>query len=552
MLRELIGQFVPELFAHTIIQRCWGSLETVREFIDSTRKSGADIYQHEIGQEESYKVFLIKKLPSKSYMELHEIPPLGVPIEQCRACRRKTRYSAIEDAVAHLKQEHAPGTGALTDGLLAHWLVTPDGRASEQIHERLLDLIEVLRRPTRKLLVKAIEVRSSVADKEGLKGSNYLLPTALVKAAEKVFQFIYYSAHSVETWRDRGVIPRVPKGLPPLLTDQANALGVEYFAKAADVALSNARDELMMMAYTGNNRDPVLHISTTPESNVLAMLVSLIDQPILKGLKVGELYRQHLVRLRYEASRRPSKRILGEVYLWKEEMEVVESVAKQQADAMRALGEVIDSSSFRITTQVRIDAWKRHDTAAIKDLKSYVSKRRVQTQDLYKQADKLAESLRHNIAIAEEGNSKAILIFTLVTIVFLPLSFVSSVFGMNTVDVRDMESSQTLFWAVALPVTAIVGGLSLVAAYGGPYLQQHIRRWKGLRIVVEFPSFRRHPSDDEEQIRPSDHDSVPAMIESKGRRRRDVAGYTTRQFLLGRKVKPPQPVKDRSLTLEDM
>lgn len=64
---------------------------------------------------------------------------------------------------------------------------------------------------------------------------------------------------------------------------------------------------------------------------------------------------------------------------------------------------------------------------------------------LHKEADKLAESLRHNIDVAEEGNSKVILVFTLVTIVFLPLSFVSSVFGMNTVDVRSMDSTQTLF-----------------------------------------------------------------------------------------------------------
>jgi hypothetical protein len=49
-----------------------------------------------------------------------------------------------------------------------------------------------------------------------------------------------------------------------------------------------------------------------------------------------------------------------------------------------------------------------------------------------------------------------------VTIVFLPLSAIASIFGMNTTDVRDMELSQWAYWAVALPVTALVIFLGLL------------------------------------------------------------------------------------------
>lgn len=43
-------------------------------------------------------------------------------------------------------------------------------------------------------------------------------------------------------------------------------------------------------------------------------------------------------------------------------------------------------------------------------------------------------------------------------------SFVSSFFGMNVTDIRNMETSQTLFWSTALPVT--LGVLAIAYLYG--------------------------------------------------------------------------------------
>lgn len=53
------------------------------------------------------------------------------------------------------------------------------------------------------------------------------------------------------------------------------------------------------------------------------------------------------------------------------------------------------------------------------------------------------------------------MVFTAVTVVFLPLSFAASVFGMNTSDVRQMQSTQWSFWASAIPFTLIVIALAL-------------------------------------------------------------------------------------------
>ncbi|KAF3914887.1 hypothetical protein ABW20_dc0106664 [Dactylellina cionopaga] len=66
------------------------------------------------------------------------------------------------------------------------------------------------------------------------------------------------------------------------------------------------------------------------------------------------------------------------------------------------------------------------------------------------------------------------MVFTIVTTVFLPLNFVTSFFGMNTVDIRNIEQSQGIFWMTAVPVTVVILGLALVWAYYGDEIQDRI------------------------------------------------------------------------------
>ncbi|KAH6616338.1 hypothetical protein C7974DRAFT_427340 [Boeremia exigua] len=263
-------------------------------------------------------------------------------------------------------------------------------------------------------------------------------------------------------------------------------------------------------------------------------------------------------------SQKPTKRILREVYLWKDELEIVEAVLEQQIETINAIKTVLNPDSFRITNQARIKAYRiLEQPFAIQVKEQFEKVIRKELQALYKEADKLAESLRHNIDIAEEGNSKAILIFTLVTIIFLPLSFVSSVFGMNTIDVRDMESTQTLFWAVALPVTAVVGGLSMLAAYGGPTLHRYYKALKKVRLEIHPALKRPVRPNDEEKIIIAENDDAPEARTVRGRRRRSYIQVARGDWTRRSRARipspspPPPPLRKptqegRNVTLGDM
>ena len=56
----------------------------------------------------------------------------------------------------------------------------------------------------------------------------------------------------------------------------------------------------------------------------------------------------------------------------------------------------------------------------------------------------------------KDRQEAAIYAFTIVTVIFLPLSFVSSLLGMNTSDIRDMKQGQWLYWGAALPLTGLI------------------------------------------------------------------------------------------------
>ena len=64
----------------------------------------------------------------------------------------------------------------------------------------------------------------------------------------------------------------------------------------------------------------------------------------------------------------------------------------------------------------------------------------------------------------KDRQEAAIYAFTIVTIIFLPLSFVSGFLGMNTSDMRTMSQKQWVFWAVAIPLTLVIVIISLLWA----------------------------------------------------------------------------------------
>ncbi|GAB1317897.1 Mg2+ transporter [Madurella fahalii] len=92
----------------------------------------------------------------------------------------------------------------------------------------------------------------------------------------------------------------------------------------------------------------------------------------------------------------------------------------------------------------------------------FLSGRRNGFTELHGWATTLARANRDRVDTTKDRQDRAIYAFTIVTVVFLPISAVASIFGMNTSDIRDMELGQWAYWAAAVPVTTIVVFLGLL------------------------------------------------------------------------------------------
>ena len=104
---------------------------------------------------------------------------------------------------------------------------------------------------------------------------------------------------------------------------------------------------------------------------------------------------------------------------------------------------------------------------------------------------RLSNLTRHAIEIQQEDHGKAILVFTLVTIVFLPLSFVTSLLGMNTKDIRTLNNTQSLFWAISIPLTFVTMLVALVIGYKGDAIRERMHNF--VRQPVSGPPIaKRH------------------------------------------------------------
>lgn len=72
---------------------------------------------------------------------------------------------------------------------------------------------------------------------------------------------------------------------------------------------------------------------------------------------------------------------------------------------------------------------------------------------------------QNELAIIAESNNKAIVVFTIVTIIFLPLSFFTSYFGMNLRGVVQTDRTERYFWAVCGSVTVCIVSLTVLFGF---------------------------------------------------------------------------------------
>jgi Mg2+ and Co2+ transporter CorA len=173
-----------------------------------------------------------------------------------------------------------------------------------------------------------------------------------------------------------------------------------------------------------------------------------------------------------------SRHLLLEINRVSEELEIILEVLGQQKKFFTLYRELLDPARFDYPTPKRRSRFPYENNSISRNIKA-VDERITDCKELQKRANRLADQDVRLVETYQDDNNKTLLIFTVVTITFLPLSFVTGFFGMNVQGISGTTSSVKHFWAIAIPVTVGVVMVSLILTYWGPISRKgaEIRKW---------------------------------------------------------------------------
>jgi Mg2+ and Co2+ transporter CorA len=169
----------------------------------------------------------------------------------------------------------------------------------------------------------------------------------------------------------------------------------------------------------------------------------------------------------------PRARLLRDIFLMQEELEEIVRWRQTQSTLFWNLSSLLAPYSYKTTTRTRC----LHFESEYRFLCGQIDKAR-QCEDI---CNGIRERLVNSsvcaaqmLKISEENSGHAIMIFTVVATIFLPLSWATSYLGMNTTDIRSLEQGQWLFWTIAGPVATLVIGIALMIALKGEEIREYL------------------------------------------------------------------------------
>jgi len=172
-----------------------------------------------------------------------------------------------------------------------------------------------------------------------------------------------------------------------------------------------------------------------------------------------------------------TRSLLFEINKTSEELDIVRDVLKQQERVLLLYRKSLDPATFNkdkagIERENKFPYEERSISAVLKAVRERIS-------DFDELRNRMTQLRIQNVQLVEtqqDENNKAILVFTAVTILFLPMSFVTGYFGMNLQGISNTNNGIGNFWAVAVPLTSAIAIPCLVLAFWGP-ITRLAARW---------------------------------------------------------------------------
>ncbi|KAF2466121.1 uncharacterized protein BDR25DRAFT_79625, partial [Lindgomyces ingoldianus] len=507
LVNSILKLFVWDVDKSTMLRKVWGAMANVAKITgqvqqrrpsserDAAEYTDPEWRSPEFGDRKWFIRTCHNTFQKGKYTPLPGNDALNQTIKACRRCRRNRAYDDPNGALEHLRVHLAgpaisgkwanPGPHNTSekeaDSELQGWIRNSGQILVEEVNAGFLAIFEQANDEARTLLRETRELAQGVTDTDGKMSDIYSFPPELHKTLQRVVQFFFAVERAVyyteEVYENKLTNFDDMEYMLPFSTEGLQVLG--RFCDGVKTSIAAARKDLCLMAHSKGTFDYLKRLSLGPEYLCSWLMRRLLVKPVDNSMAVADLYYEYLSTLQFTVNHRPSKRLLRSIKLLQEELSALSSINAWQTKLIESYAAVLNPTSYPNDIPSR-GAMFPHERLVLQSCLESLLDAKADFSEMIEKCGPLSESTKQSAEINEEDHGKAILVFTVVTIIFLPLSFVTSYLGMNTSDIRDMTSKQSLFWEIAIPLTAVTMGSILLIAYNGDEIRDNIASYARL------------------------------------------------------------------------
>ncbi|KAL2417600.1 hypothetical protein ABEF94_005838 [Exophiala dermatitidis] len=493
ILKELIDFFLPHGYPSIVLGKFWGGVALWLQQLEKMVSAESGQEPRYIGQggRSEYPLDAFYAVNAELAPRNPLDPALKLPdrpLEECSHCIRRRAHVDMDAIVLHLNQVHFQHT-EVTDEQLQPWIRKGDKVDGFQLRCDAKRLVDTVLDHCTHLRVLKDEVISGVCGSGKFDSAVYRLPNGLVRAFERILTMMAYSGYaasiSVREYHESPV--RFRRFFESTYQNHIVELGY-----AAEGSFDEAKSNLMLMSRVSEYSNSIQFDTVGPEYMVLLLLSGLQDRGSNRNpLCLPRLHRKEMNRLLYEVHHHPRRRLLQEIRLLETEVKAVETIREDFYRVVEGYAGMLASHGFKKTTTTRRSLYRDFERRLADKIMKDNRQDERDSDVLLRAADVLCIELTQAVEIQQEDHGKAILVFTIVTIIFLPMSFVTGFLGMNTADLRNLHSGQWIFWAAAVPLTCVVVGVTVWIGYRGESLSRWLWLWKANRSLRQLQSTSR-------------------------------------------------------------
>ncbi|KAK2035640.1 hypothetical protein LX32DRAFT_577072, partial [Colletotrichum zoysiae] len=194
--------------------------------------------------------------------------------------------------------------------------------------------------------------------------------------------------------------------------------------------LVRAKEDIIMLGTTRGDSERIIIAPIGPEFLAACLMSSLQNSVPAPGaerkLDLVAHYRSRTSRLWFDTNRKPERRAFVAIHALEEELEALRVVVASQQHLLRSYQRLLSPLSFGSRTTDRLYYKERKASFNLENKCIRRQQRRLAERDkalaiLQRKARTLRDETKQRIEILDEGHGKAIRVFTIVTLFFLPL-----------------------------------------------------------------------------------------------------------------------------------